>query len=337
MQRKVRASSPKPTEEQVQKLKLAQQGIKKRNSKLGFFDIYKIHIIVAIAIGFIIIVALSLLKPKQLNLVIDDEEIQQHNSNKYPFTLGRNEFFQNFTLTDAKYLFQNYLTLNSSLPKCPKLNTNIPSVFNFYDAYPRCKNRVYDQGNCSSSYAVAIASAFSDRICQENEIEQLSPQNLLSCEGRNNMGCKGGYMTKSIDYIINHGLTTLACQPFQGVEVYQDCQKLNCTRYKAKEYCQIQTKDDIKREILTYGPVVSMISPYRDFLIYQDGIYQVLEGTKRYSGHHVVKIIGWGDQDGYQYWIIENSWGESWGQNGYAKVAMDGFLDLSERALSILI
>ena len=79
--------------------------------------------------------------------------------------MGGNEFFQNFTLTDAKYLFQNYLTLNASLPKCPKLNTNIPSVFNFYDAYPRCKNRVYDQGNCSSSYAVAIASAFSDRIC----------------------------------------------------------------------------------------------------------------------------------------------------------------------------
>lgn len=39
----------------------------------------------------------------------------------------------------------------------------------------------------------------------------------------------------------------------------------------------------------------------------------MLEGTKRYSGHHVVKIIGWGDQDGYQYWIIENTWGETWG------------------------
>ncbi len=61
---------------------------------------------------------------------------------------------------------------------------------------------------------------------------------------------------------------------------------------------------------------------YRNFLIYKDGIYEILDDDIRLMGGHAVKIIGW-DKDqnnGRNYWIIENTWNESWGIKGLAKV-----------------
>lgn len=60
---------------------------------------------------------------------------------------------------------------------------------------------------------------------------------------------------------------------------------------------------------------------YRDFLIYKNGIYEVVEGTSKFNSGHAVKIIGWGSENGRDYWIIENSYGESWGEKGFAKIA----------------
>lgn len=65
-----------------------------------------------------------------------------------------------------------------------------------------------------------------------------------------------------------------------------------------------------------------MIPMFVDFLIYKSGVYTVNEGTKRFNSGHAIKIVGWGTTDEKQnYWIIENSWGESWGINGFAYIA----------------
>ena len=80
------------------------------------------------------------------------------------------------------------------------------------------------------------------------------------------------------------------------------------------------------------GPVVAVIAVYDDFLTYSSGIYHVLETSTRLRGQQAIKIIGW-DSDPVtqeQYWIIENSWGETWGQNGYAFIEM-GNLELLDQ------
>lgn len=59
---------------------------------------------------------------------------------------------------------------------------------------------------------------------------------------------------------------------------------------------------------------------YDDFFSYKSGIYKY-NGTAKESGGHAVKLIGWGNQNGENYWIAANSWGSGWGENGYFRIA----------------
>ena len=92
------------------------------------------------------------------------------------------------------------------------------------------------------------------------------------------------------------------------------------------------------------GPVVSSMEVYTDFLSYKTGVYSKGEDIPKFSGYHTIKIVGWGVEDGSEdepnkgnkYWIIENSWGQDWGLNGYAKVSEGQNLFFEQYAYSIL-
>lgn len=63
------------------------------------------------------------------------------------------------------------------------------------------------------------------------------------------------------------------------------------------------------------------MTPYTDFLAYSGGSYQKVEDAFKYNGQHIVKVVGWSKtMDGSTEYIIENTWGADWGENGYARV-----------------
>lgn len=74
----------------------------------------------------------------------------------------------------------------------------------------------------------------------------------------------------------------------------------------------------IQRDIMTYGPVSAAFIVYGDFPAYKSGVYSYTKGQQ--LGGHAVKIIGWGVEDGVEYWTIMNSWNEMWGDNGTFKI-----------------
>jgi cathepsin B len=63
----------------------------------------------------------------------------------------------------------------------------------------------------------------------------------------------------------------------------------------------------------------TMFAVYSDFMNYKSGIYQHKTGSN--EGNHDVKILGWGTESGLNYWICANSWGTSWGESGYFRIA----------------
>lgn len=103
--------------------------------------------------------------------------------------------------------------------------------------------------------------------------------------------------------------------------------------------CMASKEDQVKREIQQNGPVVASILVYRDFLLYQRGIYKPMDDMAKFQGRHQVKVLGWGvDEKKREYWIIENSWGSTWGEEGYGRVYM-GFKEmlLDEHVLAPLL
>jgi len=91
--------------------------------------------------------------------------------------------------------------------------------------------------------------------------------------------------------------------------------------YKVNDYCISFQAESIKREIFKNGPVIGQIQPYTDLLAYKEGSYHKTQEGFKFNGQHIVKIVGWTQSvEGGEEWIIENSWGETWGEKGYARV-----------------
>lgn len=76
----------------------------------------------------------------------------------------------------------------------------------------------------------------------------------------------------------------------------------------------------IRRDIYQFGPVSSGMIIYEDFLDWSGlGIYEWDRKALSVGGHAIV-IVGWGEENNKKYWIVRNSWGAEWGDNGYFKI-----------------
>jgi len=69
---------------------------------------------------------------------------------------------------------------------------------------------------------------------------------------------------------------------------------------------------------MTYGPVEIAITVYDDFLTYKSGVYKHVSGSE--LGGHAVRMLGWGTENGVDYWLVANSWNNGWGDNGFIKI-----------------
>merc|ERR1719382_948700 len=70
---------------------------------------------------------------------------------------------------------------------------------------------------------------------------------------------------------------------------------------------------------MSYGPVQTSLQIHSDFEMYTSGIYHRLE-EQTFLGWHAVKMVGWGTENGIQYWRVQNSWNSHWGEDGYFRI-----------------
>ncbi|KAE9539349.1 hypothetical protein AGLY_004601 [Aphis glycines] len=232
----------------------------------------------------------------------------------------------------------------------------LPESYDVTQTWSECKSvvSIRDQSNCGSCWALSTASAFSDRLCISSNMDfnkVLSGEYINSCcNGKCGDGCNGGHPEKAWKYIKKNGLCTggeynsnEGCQPYsifpcprnsnscsKENEDTPQCYKNQCTNfiyeiplssdlyYATKVYSVKPKPEIIMNDIYKNGPVVAAMKVYEDFVQYKGGIYQYTAGALK--GDHAVKIMGWGQDDGIDYWLCANTWGTSWGMRGMFKI-----------------
>lgn len=250
------------------------------------------------------------------------------------------------TLDGAKYLLQNYLSDDyKEIYFCPSKEDKtalIPETYDFRQIHKECAGPVVSQGNCSSSYVLALASMLSDRICMTTGTRvPISAQHVISCDQDINEGCKKGYVQRAYDFYVKNKLYDESCLRY-GAGRFVNCSENTCKEPLAESgrigrICGVDSQEQIKREIVLNGPVVASIEVHSDFLTYKEGIYNADMAPYVYAGGHIVKIIGWGVENKRKYWLIENTWGSDWGENGYAKIEIQDKDDLQMSRLVLAV
>ena len=96
---------------------------------------------------------------------------------------------------------------------------------------------------------------------------------------------------------------------------YLKDKKFANTSFKIKRY----PFNIAQEELMTYGPISTIITVFTDFIHYKSGVYKHLGGSE--IGSHAIEVIGWGVEQGEKYWLCKNSWGSKWGIQGFMKIA----------------
>ena len=201
---------------------------------------------------------------------------------------------------------------------------------------------VKDQGGCGSCWAFGADASFEGHIQayynNPNLVPDLAEQDLVSCalpypsDGVG--GCQGAYdyQIENIfkTYWANTGNATETSFPYSATDASCSAKAptWQATAWKDLSYKKIALTDNvldninkIKSALIANGPVNVGMTVYRDLFGYQSGIYQ--HTTDSVAGGHSVTIVGFGKDDGQDYWIVKNSWASTWGENGYFEIYAD--------------
>ncbi|CAF1005410.1 unnamed protein product [Didymodactylos carnosus] len=148
----------------------------------------------------------------------------------------------------------------------------------------------------------------------------LSEQNLVDCSGKfGNMGCSGGLMDQAFAYIkANNGIDTEVSYPY---EARNDVCRFNPENVGANDtgYTDIKSgsEADLQAAIATVGPIsVAIDASHGSFQFYHSGVYNELQCSS-VSLDHGVLAVGYDTTGTQDYYIVKNSWGTSWGNDGY--------------------
>ncbi|VDO69610.1 unnamed protein product [Heligmosomoides polygyrus] len=183
---------------------------------------------------------------------------------------------------------------------------------------------VKDQGQCGSCWAFAtVASVEAAYAIKTGNLTRLSEQEMIDCDSQNS-GCQGGYRPFAMNFVKQNGLMKEDEYPYRGNDHNQCLLKKDAERVFIKSHTMLSTNEEVIASwIATNGPATFGMNVTKSMYSYRSGIFSPSqEECEAHSlGSHALTLVGYGTESGQAYWLVKNSWGSRWGQNGYFQLA----------------
>ncbi|XP_030749407.1 cathepsin L1-like [Sitophilus oryzae] len=178
---------------------------------------------------------------------------------------------------------------------------------------------VKDQGICGACWAFSVTGSLEGAYyLKHKKLVSFSEQQLIDCatEKYGLFGCNGGELDPAFQYIKENGAETESNYPFEMND--DQCHQNNSlivTKIKSIVDVESKNEDALVAAVGLVGPI-SVAIDAEPIQFYRSGIFQS-ESCSQVELNHAVLAVGYGSKNGQDYWIIKNSWGTEFGENGY--------------------
>ena len=231
--------------------------------------------------------------------------------------LSHDEFMAKFLSKDLNQSAIVDLPGDQLEPTMQNDYTQLPNRFDWRDY--GMVTPVRHQGSCGTCWSFtntgAVETLYANKYGQLVELSEQEINDCLRTGSFKNWGCNGGWPHNGFYYAMNTGLVAERDSPYLQKDAYCPSNR-NMKRYKIRGYSKISYGDEqeMKRVVATYGPIaVAIDASDWGFAYYSKGVY-TSRTCKKNVHNHAVLVVGYGTENGLDYWLIKNSWGTNWGE-----------------------
>jgi cathepsin L len=265
------------------------------------------------------------------NLALIDAHNKRYEAGETSYKKGVNQF----TDMSVKEVSQNngykgkHVKYDDQPCTTPNLDFSqaLPNLVDWRNRDPAVLTPVKNQGQCGSCWAFATTETVEAAvaIASKSDAPTLAPQQVVSCTENPDQcggtgGCQGATAELGFGEVKENGLCYNSDWPYTAStgQCHNSCAPaVNIT---GGVKLDPNNETQVMYALAQVGPVAVSVDASQ-WSAYQSGIYDGCSKEKYYDIDHAVQAVGYGNEDGKAYWIVRNSWGTSWGEDGYIRLA----------------